>query len=855
LTASLDGFKTQTVDNLRVTIDNVASVTFRMQPDSFAGEITVTGEVPLIELTSSSTSTNFDAEFVEDLPTRGNFYDIMSVAPAMSAPSEGSNSFSGYGGNVTSQQWNIDGLNMAAPEGGWLSWDLNPEVIAETQLTGTGAGAQYGNTLGNVYNVVTKSGTNQLKGSLSFLFQHDSLTSTNKKLSADEIPDYRLNDPVGQFTRDHFYDYRGTLGGPIAEDKVWFFAAAQYRDTAALGPFQTDQFGSGTITQRYDLKITSQLTDGQRLELRGHRQDSEFLPAPDMFSELSTVTKTNMQTEMVTVDYTSILTDRDFLTVRGGVWSSGRDMESRTGSTDWWYLDDVYGGPALNFGGVFWFKGREEDYQQADVVLSHYADDFLGGEHDFKYGVQYTKGEARRTVGSPGFMWRQPAGGPFSYWYPMYTFLWQVEGAEPFVYGADVESFSAFFDDSWKVSNSLTIDAGLRFDRQQGRIPSLPRLDQDSQPTGEVFPGIDMIDWKNFAPRLGFAWQPKDDGKTVVRGFVGLFWDGPVSSAWYYPPPGRRPLELWWADPQWGQIYSQPTPAAEDLLDPDVDNPHTWQYSLAIDQQLGNDCAIGLQLVKKATKDMIGWEIMDDGVFEPFTYTDWMTGETLTLVDTIGQPTRRKGNGPGPGSLAPDESYHIDYQGAILTFRKRYTDGWSMMASYTYSKTEGINPRPHGNGSLGQGLPGFTTDSGSDPNDWANAKHLLQGDRKHMFRVQTNVDLPWDLRASAILNIQSGRPYSRLAQVVAPSGGALTVTVAPASDAQRMPSQTIFDIGLSKSFSILNGEVTFGVQILNLFNEDAAEYWSTWTLYEGDEFVASNWVTPRRAQLRLKFAY
>ncbi len=51
-----------------------------------------------------------------------------------------------------------------------------------------------------------------------------------------------------------------------------------------------------------------------------------------------------------------------------------------------------------------------------------------------------------------------------------------------------------------------------------------------------------MIHWKNWAPRLGFAWQPTGDGRTVLRGFAGRYWDGPVSSAWYYPPPGRGKL-------------------------------------------------------------------------------------------------------------------------------------------------------------------------------------------------------------------------------------------------------------------------------------------------------------------------
>ena len=166
LTASLSDFKTQTAEDVRVSIGSTGEVTIFMHPDAFAGEIAVTSTAPLVDVNTSTVTTNFDEDFVDALPTRNSFTDIMSVAPAMSQPNEGSAGFSGYGGNYTSVQWNIDGLNMASPEGGYLVWSLNPSVIAETQLMGVGAGAQYGNTQGNVYNVVTKSGSNQFHGAI-----------------------------------------------------------------------------------------------------------------------------------------------------------------------------------------------------------------------------------------------------------------------------------------------------------------------------------------------------------------------------------------------------------------------------------------------------------------------------------------------------------------------------------------------------------------------------------------------------------------------------------------------------------------------------------------------------------------
>ena len=124
-----------------------------------------------------------------------------------------------------------------------------------------------------------------------------------------------------------------------------------------------------------------------------------------------------------------------------------------------------------------------------------------------------------------------------------------------------------------------------------------------------------------------------------------------------------------------------------------------------------------------------------------------------------------------------------------------------------------------------------------------------------MFRIQSNVDLGWDLRLSGILNVQSGRPYLRLAQVVAPNGDAITVTI-DASESLRLPTSAVFDLGLQKVFNTgKNTDLTIGIQVLNLFNEDAVEYYASWQLYPGDEFTPSNWINPRRAQIRLKFAF
>jgi hypothetical protein len=850
MTATLAGFQDRSIDNVKVSIDAVASVTFVMHPDAFAGEIAVTGETPLVDVVSSSTTSSYDAEFIEALPTRNNFFDILSVAPAVSQPDEGNALIAGYGANMTSQSWNIDGLNVTAPGGGWLAWELNPDLVAESSFL-QGAGAQYGSTFGNVWNLVTKSGTNTFHGSVSGVFQHDSLVDPNVEIDVDALPDYILWEPGGRYTIDDYYDIRGTLGGPIVKDKLWFFAGVQFINRNVTDPDGVPGIpGSGATTDRYDLKLTGQLATNHRIDVKGHSTAWDTINPPTMYMELQRALAQLTTTDMVQADYNGILSENTLLNVRVGAWQHVRDLESRTGSTEPAWSDYYVPGPPLYLGAPWWFSKREEEASQADVVLSYFADEFIKGSHEFKFGVQYYEGFDHRTVGLSGYYFR---------FTPYYSWRWEI--MPPFVYGGDIETHGAFIDDSWRISDRLTLDLGVRWDRQQGVIPEFPIFDDNGDPTGENLPAADMIDWSNISPRIGFAWQPTGNGRTVIRGFYGRFWDGPTASAWYAPPPGRGDANTYIvAGEIWTLVDSQPVAPADELLDPNVKNPYSDEFSLSFDQQLGQEFAIGAQFIYKEIRDMIGWQIGDDGEFAPFLWDDPYTAEVeqIELIDVLVWPTLQKGNGPGPGSLAAGENYHLDYRGAILTFRKRYSKGWDLMASYTWSETTGINthPRDRYQGGVGQGLPLFTDQIGSHPNDWYNANKLQMGDRTHMFRIQSNVDVGWGLRLSGVLNVQTGRPYMRVAQLVGPYTFTNLRVAADVSHDLVHPTSKIIDLAAQKTFQ-LGKRVTFdvGIQLLNVLNDDAVEYLATWDLSPGEPFVPSGWVNPRRWQIRLKLGF
>ena len=188
VTASLSGFQTQAAEGVRVAIGAVASVDFTM-PEAFSDEITVIAETPIVDTTSPTFTTRLGFDEVVDLPTRGNFYDVMTTTPGITQPSEGNEFINAFGPDAKMSQWNIDGINRTTPGAGYLAWTFNEELVAEYQVLGTGASAEYGQMLGTSFNVVTKSGTNQFHGSAALSYQDPDLVGENAESLREDTPD------------------------------------------------------------------------------------------------------------------------------------------------------------------------------------------------------------------------------------------------------------------------------------------------------------------------------------------------------------------------------------------------------------------------------------------------------------------------------------------------------------------------------------------------------------------------------------------------------------------------------------------------------------------------------------------
>lgn len=851
--AELEGRARQSVDGVRVTIAGTATVDLVLPGERVSEEVTVTAEKPLIDVTSSQVGTNYQAEFIEDLPTRRRFWNLVAVSPGMSSTTEWTASQSAFGSGVTSNSWNVDGLDVTAPESGGAWWYINPETIEEVQVLGIGASAEFGNMTGAAINVVTKSGSNQYRGAFNAYLQDDSLTDTNARLEGSEFPTYEL---------DRYHNLTLTYGGPIQRDKAWFFAAAETNRESESEPGVDPAFPARYDWDRYDLKLDFSPGDSTTVNAKLHYEEFEVGESGSPYITPSSRSLTAYEDPAWGAGLTHVISSRTLFEASYAGWWSEAIKDSLTGSTEPAYADysPPGGGPTQYYGGVIFPYEYETDTHQADVKLSHYAEELLGGDHDFRFGIGYSRGSAdtlSRAGSGGGFYYH------YTYEYDYYGTIYEYEyyyvyTFRPFFYGAEQERASAFVNDNWQVTDRLTLNLGVRFDQHDGSIPSYEVLDFSARGTGEFLPGLDnVIDWGLISPRLGFAYQATQDAKTVVHGSFGVYYDGNVSGNWNYPPPGIPPIQVFFCDPTYttcDDLYYEvvfPTPLN---VDPNLDPPRSLQYALGADRQIGKDLRLGAILVYKESDDLVGWEVLDDGIYLPTPYTNPFTGETYTLLDLCPPEdgcrpaTIRKGNRPGAGSLAPNEDYHQDYRAFILTFDKRHSNDWSLMGSYTWSRSEGLVPRPQ---IQTQGSVLYGNLDGSDPNEWLNADQRLQNDREHMLRLLGNYGLPWGLEATGALNLQSGRPYARLDRARLGQGSTFFI-VEEANGDQRLPTTALLDLGLGKRISLgENRLLKLDLQVLNVLNEDANTFWESLWVGPDERYVPSDFTWPRRLMLRI----
>ena len=219
--ATLSGFRA-VGKSATVSLDATTTVDLTLQL-STEEQVLVSGEAPLIDLTSTTGGTNYTSEVITRLPTARNYADIVRSNPGVSTDrgdTEGrSLALTIYGATSAENQWIIDGVNTTNVFKGVQGKAINNEFVQEVEVKTGGYQAEYGRALGGVINVITKSGGNEFHGD-AFLYYDSTGTAAEKEFRPGDSGIAQMRVVDGER-----FDYGVDLGGFLLKDRLWFFGA------------------------------------------------------------------------------------------------------------------------------------------------------------------------------------------------------------------------------------------------------------------------------------------------------------------------------------------------------------------------------------------------------------------------------------------------------------------------------------------------------------------------------------------------------------------------------------------------------------------------------------------------------
>jgi outer membrane receptor protein involved in Fe transport len=701
VTFDLEGFPAVNREGVELRVGQETRLSATLTLEQMAETITVTGEAPVVETTSKEIGGTLTTQELQDLPSQNRSFALFAallpgVTPVPSTEATSGDVIFANGQDDNNNSFNVDGANndddvIGSRAGAQARTPI--EAIQEFQVLTSQFDAELGRSVGAVLNAVTKSGGNTFRGSAFGYFQR---SDWNEK-------DFFV-ERSGQQQPSTEYDSLGfTAGGPIVRDKVHFFVS--YEDdtaqTGEVGIFNTRPELNFTTTvdaqiESHLAKVDYQITAGNHLAARYLRETSpqlnQIVSAGNSVATLAASreeadTDSNWIANLVSVFGDSALNDvrvsftkEDLAFANPAFNNNGQSFDAQRNQAP------VELRPTILDGGSGVAMARVNSSTQLDDSFSYFLPSWHG-EHQLKAGFQYAKREV--TSGDFG-----TANGQFNFdtdqafnpadltTYPTFFTVRVKGGLDAPI--PDNETLGVFLQDDWRLNQRLTLSLGLRYDREE--------ITHDDD---------------NYAPRLGFAWDPAGDGKTVIRGGWGRFYDR-FQLGFYqaffqdavtitqgflvrFPDAGIN-QRLFFDLAQANGITTlaglrdflvrQLESGAGTVLNtaPTVDNPDRKQAyvdsaSLGVERELLPGLSLSLDLVHNENKDTV---LLVD--LNPFSQVQ---GGRPNISILNGQPV----------TLGSVSSYvnagKSTYDSLQLALKKRFTGRYGGRLSYTWSQSSG----------------------------------------------------------------------------------------------------------------------------------------------------------------------
>ena len=862
VSGELSGFQPIKYDRIVVNVGTDSVVNFALKP-GVAESVTVTASAPLVDTTRSEVSSVVTEKAIQNLPTNGrNFIDFVLTTPGVVRDVRlGDISFAGQRGTLNSLV--IDGANndntffgqsLGRTGSGRAPYQFSQDAVKEFQVNSNAYSAEYGRAGGAVINVVTKSGTNEYHGT-AFDFLRDRKYNANDYINTIATPP-KVKGPY------HFDQYGFSLGGPIVQEKHFFFAnydgqrnsidnpillgvspAQVPADAASQAGYQKVLALAGTYQKQQNqdvflLKTDHELFKNDHLSLRYNRQKFTGVNFENGNSSnaLQHTGDSLVHTDTFSFSNSTVISNSLFNEVRG---QYAKDSEpGKVNSADPEAQINQSTLRVINIGRNT-FSPREttiKRHQIADTLTD------VIGSHSIKGGFDVNQDKILNYF--PGNFFGSYSFSSLANFQngiaASYLQAFPGPGTSGPITHPDMTEYAAFVQDQWQMSPTLTLNGGLRYDFQKIAQPTTRNPDAQLAAVG-INTSVVPEDHNNISPRVGFAWTPSSMSRTVVRGGYGIFYGRTpaIMIGTAHSNNGINVQTLSFSGaliPTYPNVYSaiptgvvlpKPTIFA---FDPNFQNPKVQQGSLGIERGLTNDIAVSVTYQYVKGSDLP--RTIDINVSTPTTVTVPVFSAASGAQIGTSSFTRYTGR-PFTNFariLQFQSSANSLYNGLTLDLQKRFSNNWQMRLAYTYSKVKDDKPDATAvvpgtdDAKYAQNPLNLHGDYAPGDNDVPHRVVLsgvwsLDSYSQHMGGVSRAIFGGWTI--SGIASYQSGQPYSAVVNTDINNDGNARSDRAPgfARNSFRLPSQVTVDPRVAKEIGIFAGaRIQFIAEAFNLLN-------------------------------------
>lgn len=777
ISVEAQGFKTARKQGVSLNIGSVSTFDVKLEIGQAQETVSVTDELPLVESSRSQTSTVVDSKAVAELPVNGrNFLDFTLLTPGVSRDLTRGGDISFGGQRGTANSLLVDGSDsnnvFFGQSTGRAGTGRNPytfsqDAVQEFQVNTNGYAAEIGRAGGGVINVITKSGTNLLHGTLFEFFRNEKLNANtwanNRRNAARRI--YRFN------------QFGGNLGGPIKKDKLFFFfdydgqrntlpnpvflAVPAPADDLSQQAFRELQPKLNSYSNKLDNnvylgKVDWNISNSHRLTTRynanrfvGKNFENTGTASAQEHTGDSAVTTDNVAGTHTWVMNSAAVVESRMNYTRdnqpGQANSTQPEAQIRQAGTLVMQIGRNSFSPRYTNAKTFqlaqnlsYLKGAHSFKMGYDIITQRIGNFFpgnFGGSFQFN---SYADFAARRAASfTQGFAGEGTAGA-----------LTQPNSNE----------IAFFAQDSWRVTNRLTLNYGMRYDVFTLANPPVrnPLIGFDNTKINR--------DTNNLAGRFGFAYKLSD--KMVIRGGAGMFY-GRTPAILLGTAHSQNGIQVQTYTltaniPVYPNVLAAPPTVSRTpdiyVFDPKYVQPLTHQFNLNIERQLGRDYSVTLGYL--GVRGIHLTRTRDINLFPAESTAATFADGTATRF--LRYPTAR----PNPNfrriSLFDSGADSI-YHGGFVQLTKRFSKGFQIQSSYTFSKVIDTVPDQTsvvvGGGDDGK-VPQYTTVPGLD-------RALGNSDVRSRFVVSGVWDINYSknvflrgYQLSMITTAQTGRYFS-----------------------------------------------------------------------------------------------